>query len=129
MSEALGIQHAKVIRRFILSSVACLSLPYFPAISHKRHDIGGKKVLFNIKCVLILSTNLSEAFVIVRRTEQNIIINVHRSSRNTMGTVSFPGVKRPGRGADHPSPSKRRGHERVELYLYSPSGPSWPVIG
>jgi hypothetical protein len=22
-----------------------------------------------------------------------------------------------------------RGHERVELYLYSPSGPSWPVIG
>ena len=33
------------------------------------------------------------------------------------------------RGADHPPPSKRRGHERVGLYLYSPSGPSWPVIG
>ena len=31
----------------------------------------------------------------------------------TMGTGSSPGVKRPGRGADHPSPSKRRGHERV----------------
>ena len=46
-----------------------------------------------------------------------------------MGTGSFPGVKRPGRGADHPPPSKRRGHERVELYLYSPSGPQWPVIG
>jgi hypothetical protein len=45
------------------------------------------------------------------------------------GTGSFPGVKRPGRGTDHPPPSKRRGHERVELYLYSPSGPSWPVIG
>ena len=28
----------------------------------------------------------------------------------------------------HP-PSKCRGHERVELYLYSPSGPHWPVIG
>ena len=40
-----------------------------------------------------------------------------------------PEVKRPGRGADHSPPSKRRGHERVELYLYSPSGPSWPVIG
>ena len=40
-----------------------------------------------------------------------------------------PGVKRPVRGADHPPPSKRRGHEKVELYLYSPSGPSWPVIG
>ena len=47
----------------------------------------------------------------------------------TMGTGSFPGVKRPGRGADHPLPSKRRGHERVGLYLYSPCGPSWPVIG
>ena len=40
-----------------------------------------------------------------------------------------PGVNRPGRGADHPSPPKNRGHERVELYLYSPSGPSWPDIG
>ena len=47
----------------------------------------------------------------------------------TMGTGSFPGVKRPGRGADHPPPSKCRGHERVGLYLYSPSGPLWPVIG
>ena len=47
----------------------------------------------------------------------------------TMGTGSFPGVKRPGRGADHPPPSKCRGQERVELYLYSPSGPSWPVMG
>ena len=49
--------------------------------------------------------------------------------QDTMGTGSFPGVKWPERGADHPPPSKRRGHERVGLYLYSPSGPSWPVIG
>ena len=28
-----------------------------------------------------------------------------------------------------PTPSNCRGHERVELYLYSPSGPQWPVIG
>ena len=48
---------------------------------------------------------------------------------STMGTGSFPGVKRPECGADHPPPPKRRGHERVGLYLYSPSGPSWPVIG
>ena len=46
-----------------------------------------------------------------------------------MGTGPFPGVKRPGRGADHPPTPKRRGHERVGLYLYSPSGPQWPVIG
>jgi len=47
----------------------------------------------------------------------------------TMGTGSFPGVKRPGRGVDHPSPSSAEVKERVELYLYSPSGPSWPVLG
>ena len=47
----------------------------------------------------------------------------------TAGTGCFTGVKRPGRGADHPPPSKYRGHERVGLYLYSPSGPQWPVIG
>jgi hypothetical protein len=49
----------------------------------------------------------------------------------TMGTdrVSFPEVKRPGRGVDHPLPSSVRVKERVELYLYSPSGPSWPVPG
>jgi hypothetical protein len=46
-----------------------------------------------------------------------------------MGTGSFQGVKRPERGADHPPPSKCRGQERVELYLYSPSGSSWPVMG
>ena len=47
----------------------------------------------------------------------------------TMGTGSFPGVKLPGRGADPPPPSKCRGQERVGLYLYSPYGPSWPVMG
>ena len=51
------------------------------------------------------------------------------SASLTMGTGSFPEVKRPGHGADHPPPSKCRGHERVGLYLYSPSGPLWPVIG
>ena len=47
----------------------------------------------------------------------------------TMGTGSFPGVKQPGRGADHPPPSSTEVIERVELDLYSTSGPSWPVVG
>ena len=39
----------------------------------------------------------------------------------TMGTGSFPGVKRPWRGAEV--------EERVELYMCSRSEPSWPVLG
>ena len=46
-----------------------------------------------------------------------------------IGTESLPGVKRPGHGIDHPPPSNAEVKERVELYLYSPSGPSWPVPG
>jgi hypothetical protein len=37
--------------------------------------------------------------------------------------------KRLGRGVDHPPPYSAEVKERVELYLYSSSGPSWPVIG
>ena len=47
----------------------------------------------------------------------------------TMDTGSFKGVNRPGRDVDPSTPSNAVGHERVELYLYSPYGPSWPVPG
>jgi hypothetical protein len=40
--------------------------------------------------------------------------------------ISIPGVKRPGRGVDHPPPSSARVKERVQLNLHSPS---WPVLG
>jgi hypothetical protein len=43
--------------------------------------------------------------------------------------VSLPGVKRPGRGVDHPLPSSAEFEEKAELHLYSLSGLSWPVIG
>jgi hypothetical protein len=40
-----------------------------------------------------------------------------------------PGVKRPGRGVDHPPQSSARVKEGVELHLSSPSEPSRPVLG
>ena len=45
----------------------------------------------------------------------------------TMGTRSSLGVKRQGRGVDHPPLCSAQVKGRVELYLYSPS--SWPVLG
>jgi hypothetical protein len=46
-----------------------------------------------------------------------------------MGTGSFLGVKRPACGVEHPPLSNVEVKERVDLYLYFPSGPSWPVLG
>jgi len=43
---------------------------------------------------------------------------VHSASC-TMCTGSFPGVKRTGRGIDHPPPSSAGVQERVELYISS----------
>ena len=47
----------------------------------------------------------------------------------TMGTGSFPGVNRLARGVDNPPASSAQVQEREELYFYSPSSPSWAVLG
>ena len=46
----------------------------------------------------------------------------------TMGTGSYPALKQPGCGIDHPPPSSAEIKERVELYLYSHFVSSWPVL-
>ena len=43
--------------------------------------------------------------------------------------VSFSRVRRPGRGVNQPPPSRAEVEEGVELYVYSPFGPSWLVLG
>jgi hypothetical protein len=45
------------------------------------------------------------------------------------GAGLFPGGNRLGRVVDHQPPASADVKERVELYLCSPSGRSWPVIG
>jgi hypothetical protein len=80
VAVALIIQRANRMRRVTLSRLACLPLPYFPTISHKRHDFW-KKGLPNIKCVFIFSLQLLfEIFFILKIIQRDIIVNIHSSS-------------------------------------------------
>jgi hypothetical protein len=47
---------------------------------------------------------------------------------DTMGTVSFPEVKRPGRGVGQPPHLALRLKKEYGYTSTPPSGPSWPVI-
>jgi hypothetical protein len=67
---------APFLSSITLSSVACLALPYFFKLSHKRHDF--RKNF--IPCKIVFSFSLqfsSEVFLIRRRIQRDIIINVH----------------------------------------------------
>jgi hypothetical protein len=79
VSAALVIQHAKRMRRIILSSAACPALLYISTMSHIRHDFRGKVFEYKV-CVLIFCTNLSETFLTLKRNNRDIIINVHVSA-------------------------------------------------
>jgi len=39
---ASGMQHAKRMRRVVLSSMICLVVPYFSTLSHKSRDLKKK---------------------------------------------------------------------------------------
>jgi len=78
VSVALFIQHAKRMRRIVLSSVACPVLPHFSTLSHKRQDIRHKATEHKM-CVFISSKILSEIFLILRIMQRDTAIQVHRS--------------------------------------------------
>jgi len=43
------------------------------------------------------------------------------------GTETFPGINQPGSDFAHSPPFSAEVKGKVELYIYSPFGPSWPV--
>jgi hypothetical protein len=81
VSVTLVIQHAVRMRHIILSSVACLALPYFS--HYPINDTIFGKTLLNIKCAFRFSLQvLPETFLILTRIQGDIIINGLRSSCN-----------------------------------------------
>jgi hypothetical protein len=77
VSVVLGIEHE--MRAFaILSSVACMALLYFSTLSHKQHGFRKKKLL-NMKCVWISLQLLPESFLVIRRTERDMMKSVYCS--------------------------------------------------
>ena len=69
------------MRRIVLLSVDCPAVPYFLHYLING-TIFGKKKLLNVKSVFWFSLQLflSETFLAVRRTERDVIKNVHWSS-------------------------------------------------
>jgi hypothetical protein len=51
------------------------------------------------------------------------------SSLQYNGYRVLPGGERPGCGVDHPPQSSAEVQGRVELYICSSYGPSWPLLG
>jgi hypothetical protein len=76
VSIALVMQPSKRLCCILMPSVACLAIPYFSTLFHKRNDFQR-----NIKCVFWLSLQLlSKTFLILRSIQRHIIITVYRSS-------------------------------------------------
>jgi len=64
------------MRRIILSSVACLAVPFFVYMISNSIIVG--KNLLNMKCVFRYSLQLlSETFLILKGSERDITINVY----------------------------------------------------
>jgi hypothetical protein len=60
----------------MLSPVACPALQYFSTLSHKR-GVFREKIIEHKMLDFDFSTNLSETFLILIRTERDMITNVH----------------------------------------------------
>ena len=69
------------MRRVVICGLSgCTAI--FSTLSRKRHDYRKKKKVTELKILFLFSLQiLSETFLILTRTERDVVINVHRSSR------------------------------------------------
>ena len=78
MCIALVVQHAKRMRRIILS-VTCPAIPYLSTIFHNGTIFGKKATEYKTR-FLIFCRNLCKRFPILIRIQRDIVINVKTSS-------------------------------------------------
>jgi hypothetical protein len=79
--EVFVTQYATRMRRITLSPAACLALPYFSTLSHKRHDFRMKCVENKMRVFIFYKNFLClKRFSFLRRIQCDMIRNVHRSS-------------------------------------------------
>jgi hypothetical protein len=99
----------------------------------------GRPLALRLLLLLLVSTSTavrarqSEARTPVGARDLSLLQNAQTDpgahpASHKMVTGSFPRVKRPERDG-HAPPSRAEFKETVELYLFSPSGPSWHVLG
>jgi hypothetical protein len=81
---ALGIQHARRMRRFVICGLP--GCTYTALFSKRKKE---KKVIGHKMCVLTVYTILSEVFFILRRTEQNMIKNAYWPSCKIQLLLSY----------------------------------------
>jgi len=62
----------------VLSSVACPDLPHFSTLCYKQHDF--RENIAHTNLFFIVSTTFDVTFLILRRTERDMIKNVYCSS-------------------------------------------------
>jgi hypothetical protein len=81
VSIALGIQHAMRVRHIV---ICCLSAPtiFFDVTSQTTQF--SKNKLLNIQCILFSLQRLSETFLILRRTERDMIINAYACAKYSL---------------------------------------------
>ena len=121
---------------FVLKSVNC---KFSWVAVTPRSDLRNPAEFMNVFAILItrLFSHLSSEILYTTSTDKDCSVFwghcVIKKNQHCFLFQWIPGlsrgVKRPGRGVDHPPPSSADVEGRVELYIYSPCGPSWPVIG
>jgi hypothetical protein len=118
----------KVPLPFSLFDLSCLSLP--PVLSALKCSVGGPGSAVGIATGYGLDGLGIESWWGVRFSAPVQTGPGAHPASCTMGTGSFPGVES-GRGVTL-TPHLllvSRSKNRVELYLFSPEGPSWPIKG